>query len=305
MRDENQGNMSDQEEKEMDGKIANFDEAQKAVQLVYETIEAINKKSDDLGKLLIDPNLIKHAYRAYLPGALNNRKTRIWWENWMNNCDWENLNQERRDKERIKFKNRYMYSRYINVVFKKEVNMPQEWNLFRSHEIRCITKQTTKLEDRLKILNQCRICGDIYCENGKCREFNRIVSKRKKELGWDEARARRSMRTFCKRCGETGGHCIGRCLMEEANEKRCKFCNSKEHDSRKNDQCPYWVGLVLLSFEFNDQFIRNMKIGRMYKSDPGNLDQKWKPREEMQDFEIDKIDANAKREWYQGRISDC
>ena len=33
--------------------------------------------------------------------------------------------------------------------------------------------------------------------------------------------------------------------------------------------------------EYNNYYVRNKKVGRNYKSEPGNLEKRWKPNEEM------------------------
>ena len=78
-------------------------------------------------------------------------------------------------------------------------------------------------------------------------------------------------------------------------QQYCVNCHSHDHNSKKSDQCPYWVGLATSTLIFNERFVRNKKIGSNFTSGASKMDTYWTPK----NFEINfKNISNRKIDLY-------
>ena len=280
--------------------VNKFNENERKIKDKFNEMIATSTKLVEISNSFIDKTKIKNAYRAYLPGV-NSPYYMMKWMNWIKNCEFKSLNSEEKEKERIKFKNKYMYSQRVIVTFKGNVILPKKWKLIKEHNIKCISKSKTQIQERIIDLNQCRYCADIYCENGRCREFNHKVKTVMQERNISFQSAKGLVRPFCKICGETCGHFGKRCPLEEKNQIKCKHCKSHKHGTRKNDACPYWVTMAILTLLLNDYYVKNKKVGRKYICDHGNLDPVWVPKNI--DIDLNIIQSQFKLEHYNNNIA--
>ena len=249
------------------------------------------KLKGESNQIPIDISQLRSVHRGNKNSPNAMAMAKMNWERWLTTPTGKSFNNMS-DIEQQKYYNqnylKYLYTNTIYIKFDQpQPHFPSFFDFgFYKWNVVMIDKLINEFTGRMDDMQTCYTCGSAECSQGRCPDYKLLIESiidtyklREKFNTYTLAmrEAKRRIGKCCGNCGQSGGHWgQKRC----PNPMGCKFCGSKNHNSTKSMDCPYWCRYVIITLLFDDFYKKNLKNNGEFMQLPGSINGDWKMNED-------------------------